>query len=121
MRKYILAATALVAFGTPAFADGPYVGIEGGATFPQSTDLDVVLNNTSATPLTTTTYGSGFDVHYKTGWNVDAIVGYKLGPVRLEAEGGYQRAPIKSVDVSPTLLSDAGTAADSARGWASLT
>jgi opacity protein-like surface antigen len=112
MRKYILAATALVAFGTPAFADGPYVGIEGGATFPQSTDLDVVLNNTSVTPVTTTTFGSGFDVHYKTGWNVDAIAGYKIGPVRLEAEGGYQRAPIKTVDVSPTLLTDAGTAAD---------
>jgi len=42
---------------TPAFAGapGPYVGIEGGVTFPQSTDLDVILNNVSAVPPTTTT------------------------------------------------------------------
>jgi hypothetical protein len=36
MRKYLLTAAAAAAFiATPAFADGPYVGIEGGVLFPQ--------------------------------------------------------------------------------------
>ena len=54
MRKYLMAATVLAAVATPAVAaaDGPYVGVEGGVTFPQSTDLDVILNNTSVTPNT---------------------------------------------------------------------
>ena len=41
-------------YSSPAFAaaNGPYVGIEGGVTFPQSTDLDVILNNTSTSPTT---------------------------------------------------------------------
>jgi len=112
MRKYLLAASILGAIAAPAFAaaNGPYVGIEGGATFPQSTDLDVVLNNTTANPATTTTYGDGYNVDYKTGYNVDAVAGYKLGLFKLEVEGGYQRAPVKGVTVSPTLLTDVSTA-----------
>ena len=56
MRKYLLAATAVAsAIASPGFAaaTGPYVGIEGGVVFPRNTDLDVVLNNTTATPPTT--------------------------------------------------------------------
>src|SRR5438876_12274613 len=58
MRKYLLVTTVVAALATPAFAGapGPYVGIEGGVTFPQSSDLDIILNNTSATPPTTATY-----------------------------------------------------------------
>ena len=112
----------LAALASPAFAagDGPYVGIEGGVTLPQSTDLDVILNNTSVTPVTTTTYSNGYNVDYKTGWNVDAIAGYKLGLFRLEAEGGYQRAKVKNIDVSSTLLGDVGTAAGSTATTADL-
>lgn len=114
MRTHLLAAAAAAVIATPAFAaaNGPYVGIEGGVTLPQNTDLDVILNNTSASPVTTTRYGSGYSVDHKTGWNVDAIAGYKLGLIRLEVEGGYQRAPTKSFSASPTLLSAVGTAAD---------
>ena len=106
MRKILMAATASVAFASPAFAaaDGPYVGIEGGATFPRSTDLDVVLNNT-------TTYDNGYKVDFKTGYDVDAIIGYKLGPIRLEGEAGYKRAKVKSLGVSTPLITDVGTAA----------
>ena len=94
MRKYLLLATATALVASPALAGapGPYVGLEGGVTLPQSSDLDVVLNNTSANPVTTTTYNNGYNVKYKTGWDVDAIAGYKFGLFRLEAEGGYQRA-----------------------------
>jgi opacity protein-like surface antigen len=106
MRKLLMAATASVALATPAFAGapGPYVGIEGGATFPQSSDLDVVLDNT-------TTYDNGYRVKYKTGYDVDAIAGYKLGIVRLEAEGAYKNAKVKSLGVSTPLITDVGTAA----------
>ena len=106
------AATASVAlaptsFAAPALAaaDGPYVGLEGGVTFPRNEDLDVILNNT-------TTYTNGYQVDYKDGYDVDAIAGYKIGPVRLEAEGGYKRAKVKSLGVSTPLITDVGTAAD---------
>jgi opacity protein-like surface antigen len=112
MRNYVVAAAVLAATGSPALAaaNGPYIGVEGGVTIPQSTDLDVILNNTSTTPTTTTSYSNGYNVKYKTGWNVDAIAGYKLGLLRLEAEGGYQRAKVKDLNVSSTLLTDVSTA-----------
>jgi opacity protein-like surface antigen len=122
MRKYLVAATAFAAMGTPALAgaDGPYVGVEGGVTLPRSTDMDVILNNTSVTPNTSTTFPGGFNVKYKTGWDIDAIAGYKLGLLRLEAEGGYQRAPVKSVNVDNTLLGNISTAADATATVADL-
>jgi opacity protein-like surface antigen len=113
MRKYLLAATAIAVLSAPAFAaaNGPYVGIEGGVTLPQSTDLDVILNNTSATPATTTSYSNGYNLDWKNpGWNVDAIAGYKLGLIKLEVEGGYQRAKVKTATASSTLLTDVSTA-----------
>lgn len=112
MRNYLMAATAIALVASPAFAGapGPYVGIEGGVTIPPSTDLDVVLNNTTASPNTSTTYSNGYDVKYKTGWAFDAIAGYKFGLFRLEGEGGYQRASVKNVNVNSTLLGDVGTA-----------
>jgi opacity protein-like surface antigen len=114
MRKYLLAATAGAVLSAPAFAaaNGPYVGIEGGVTVPQSTDLDVILSNTSTTPATTTTYSNGYSFDWKKpGWNVDAVAGYKLGLFKLEVEDGYQRAKVKGTNVSSTLLGDVSTAA----------
>ena len=109
MRKLLLAATVLAAVATPALAaaDGPYVGIEGGATMPNSTDLDIILNHGT----TTTDYSNGYRVKYDTGYDVDAILGYKFGPVRLEGEAGYKRAKVKSLGVSTPLITDVGTAA----------
>ncbi len=109
MRKYLMAATILAPMATPAFAatDGPYVGIEGGATFPQSSDLDVILNHGTIT----TDYNDGYKVKYKTGYDIDAIAGYKLGFIRLEGEAGYKRAKVKSLGVSTPLITDVGTAA----------
>lgn len=112
MRKHLMRAAALGLLGSPAFAaaDGPYVGIEGGLSIPRSSDLDIILNNVSATPATSTTYPGGADIAYKKGWNVDAIAGYKLGLFRLELEGGYQRSTVKSIDPSSSLLGGIGTA-----------
>ena len=112
MRKYVLAATAAAVIATPAFAaaDGPYVGVEGGVTIPNSTNYDVTVTNGT----TTTTYNDGYHVRYKTGYDVDLLAGYKLGLFKLEAEGGYQRAKIKGLDVSNTLLAGVGAAAGTA-------
>src|SRR6476620_7516213 len=113
MRKYLLAATAAVSVASPAFADGPYVGIEGGVTLPRSTDLDIILNNTSVTPNTSVTYSNGERAKFKTGWNADVLAGYKLGLIKLEVQGGYQRANLKSLTASATLLNDVSTATNS--------
>ena len=122
MRKYLLATAAITALATPALAatTGPYVGIEGGVTLPRSSDLDVILNNTTASPATTTTYSNGYDVDYNAGWDVDAIAGYKLGLLRLELEGGYQHAKVKNVNVDPTLLTDVSTASGTTATAANL-
>lgn len=106
MRKHLLAASAVAVLASPAFAaaNGPYVGIEGGVTFPRTTDLDVILNNT-------TTYNNGYEAKFKTGYDVDAIAGYKLGFIRLEGEAGYKNAKVKSLGVSTPLITDVGTAA----------
>jgi OmpA-OmpF porin, OOP family len=108
MRNYLMATAMLTAVAAPAFAatDGPYVGIEGGATIPRSTDLDIILNHGT----TTADYNNGYDVKYKTGYDVDAIAGYKFGPVRIEGEAGYKRAKVKSLAVSAPLITDVGAA-----------
>jgi len=122
MKKLLFATTAMAVAATPAFAaaTGPYVGIEGGVTLPQSSDLDVILNNVSASPTTSTKYSNGYDVDYKAGWDLDAIAGYKLGLFRLELEGGYQRANVKNVTVNPTLLTDVSTASGTTATAANL-
>jgi opacity protein-like surface antigen len=110
MRNYLFLATAAAAMATPAFAaaDGPYVGVEGGVTLPQSSNYDVTLTN--GTTATSTTYDDGYRVKYKTGYDVDLLAGYKLGLLRLEAEGGYQRAKVKGLSVSAPMITDVGTA-----------
>jgi opacity protein-like surface antigen len=112
MRNYlfIATATAAAALATPAFAaaDGPYVGVEGGVSLPQSTDYNVTLTN--GTTATSTTYSDGYHVKRKTGYDVDLLAGYKLGLFRLEGEAGYQRAKVKSLTVSSPILTDVGTA-----------
>ena len=109
MRNYLVLAAAAAAMATPAFAaaDGPYVGVEGGVTLPNSTNYDVTVTNGA----TSTTYDNGYRVKYKKGYDVDLLAGYKLGLLRLEAEGGYQRAKVKSLTASSTLLTDVGTTA----------
>jgi OmpA-OmpF porin, OOP family len=109
MRNFLLATAAAAVLASPAYAaaDGPYVGVEGGITFPRKSDLDVTVNNGA----TTTTYGNGYETRFKNGYDVDLIAGYKLGLIRLEAEGAYKRSKLNSLTVSAPLLTDVGTAA----------
>ena len=119
MRK-ILLATAGLAIASPALAEGPYVGLEGGILFPQhmrgtytSTYSQTAqtpapgtaaaapgtgLVGTLPTALTTmpaVTTG-GASTRFKRGLDIDAIAGYNFGMFRLEGELGYKRSSVKS-------------------------
>ena len=110
MRKYLLTAAAAAAFiATPAFADGPYVGIEGGVLFPNKTtvDADITVGSSNFN------YHPAYRIESDTGFDVDLIGGYDLGMFRLEGELGYKEASIKRVtDVNTTLLADLSDALD---------
>lgn len=85
MRKLaVTLALATTALSTPALADNDawYVGVEGGAMIVEDIDFDI-----GATPNAAT-------ADHKTGWDVDATVGYDFGAFRLEAEVGYRQAGV---------------------------
>ena len=106
MRIYLFAAAAAATLAAPALAaeNGVYIGVEGGALFPQKHKMDVTLNGG-------TQFDNGYRVKDKTGYDVDFIAGYKLGLLRLEAEGSYKRSTLKNVKVSQPLLIEVSTAA----------
>lgn len=123
MRHYFLLAAVLSAAASPAIAqDGvAYVGVEGGVSFPRSTDYDVSATRVQTVPTgngllgqtvttTNTLYRNGFNADYKTGLDVDAIAGYDFGVVRLEGELGYKRTRVRNLAASSFLLTDANTA-----------
>ncbi len=117
MRKtLLLTAVAAASIATPAMArDGSgYVGLEAGVMFPKDNNADVFANfTTTTTPVTPplppgtvvpagpadTTFSNMFGVDYKTGYDVDLIGGYDFGFFRLEAELGYKRAGLDSLEV----------------------
>jgi opacity protein-like surface antigen len=104
MRKYLLTAAAAAAFiATPAFADGPYVGLEGGVLFPNKTTVDADI---SAGTLHGS-YTPAYRVESDTGFDVDVIGGFDMGMFRLEGELGYKEANVKAItEVNPALLAD---------------
>jgi len=87
MRKLaIVMALASTAIATPALArDGAwYIGVEGGAMIVEDLQLDIgALNNAAQV-----------DTDY--GFDVDGIIGYDFGPVRLEAEVAYKQADVEN-------------------------
>ncbi len=108
MRCYILLSAVFSVVAAPAIAQdrGVYAGIEGGVSFPRSTDYDVSAMRVQTVPtgngllgqtVTTTNmrYGNGFNADYKTALDTDAIAGYGFGFLRLEGELGYKRTRVK--------------------------
>ncbi|GGE94960.1 OmpA family protein [Sphingomonas prati] len=83
MRKLaITVALATTALATPAMAkdNAWYVGVEGGAMLVEDSKFDIgTVNN-------------GLSVDHEYGFDVDGIVGYDFGPVRIEGEVGYKKA-----------------------------
>lgn len=104
MRKLLLAAVASAAIASPAVAQnvGPYVGLEGGFLFPNETNVDVEVFDSTGASIGRT--DNAFRIDYKNGYDLDAIVGYDLGMFRLEGELGYKRAGLKDVEVDPALI-----------------
>jgi OmpA-OmpF porin, OOP family len=83
MRKLaVAAALASTAMASPAVARDKawYIGVEGGAMLIEDLNLDIGTLANSA------------KVDHKTGYDVDGIVGYDFGSVRIEAEVGYREA-----------------------------
>ncbi len=114
MKKYLLAAVAVVAFSTPAEArDGSfYVGIEGGVLSGRDNDIDEFVDyTTSQSPATPTAPAGPADVEfddvsnlsYETGYDVAAFGGYDFGFFRLELELGYKRAGFDGTKPDETL------------------
>ena len=115
MNKILLASVAAAAMTTPALAadNSPYIGIEGGVTWPRHQTVFGTLNftnpgtpgpvNVSRTDIAST--------KYKMGYDVDLIGGYDFGMFRLEGELGYKRARMKSQTVNSTFVTAINTGA----------
>ncbi|WP_408591078.1 outer membrane protein, partial [Novosphingobium sp.] len=99
MRKLFLAvALATTALGATAHAEGagPYVTVEGG----------VVLHDKAKVYGPSDTF-ERLD-RFKTGWEAGGALGYDFGGFRLEAEGFYNRAYLKSQDRAPSVIAPFG-------------
>ena len=90
MRYVVLAALAATSLASPAMAVDKswYAGIEGGLLFPKDETISA------------DGFGDIIDVDYKTGVDLDAIVGYDFGLFRLEGELGYKRAKHSGYEVA---------------------
>ena len=110
MKKYLLAAVAVAAIASPAYArDGqPYFGIEGGVMFPKDQDADANVNFLTFQSVPTTPAVAGpadfttedaFGLDYKRGLDVDLIGGYDFGLIRAEIELGYKRAKLNEIEI----------------------
>jgi len=94
MKKGVLVAvvsSVLFLVAAPAFAAGGYLGIEGGAVWPEDVSL------------------SGGNLSFDTGWSLGAVAGYNFGTWRREGEYAY-----RSNDGSATV--SAGTSGVSETG-----
>ncbi len=123
MRYSYFLVAALCAVASPVMAQdsGVYAGVEGGASFPQSTSYDVTATRVQTVPTgrgllgqtvttTNTLYRNGFNSANKTGFDVDAVAGYDFGFVRIEGELGYKRNGVRNLTPSSFLLTDTNTA-----------
>jgi OOP family OmpA-OmpF porin len=101
MRKLaILAALATSALTTPALArDGAwYVGVEGGAMIVEDTNFDIGASNNAVT------------LDSKYGFDVDGIIGYDFGALRVEGEVGYKQADTDEFQTTVALPGGASAA-----------
>jgi hypothetical protein len=113
MRKFaMMAIMASSALASPAMAKDKawYVGIEGGGIIVEKTHINIGAVDNADT------------AKHKNGlFDVDGIVGYDLGMLRLEAEVGYKHTEVKSHTTTTQLnLSPPGTYKSSASGNTSV-
>jgi opacity protein-like surface antigen len=107
MRTLLLATAASLAFATPALArdNSIYFGIEGGVLFPNDTDIDASVDFDDPLVLDIVDQEIA-SIDYKTGYDIDVILGYDFGMFRLEGELGYKRAKNKELEIRQDFLDD---------------
>ncbi|WP_338503720.1 outer membrane beta-barrel protein [Sphingomonas kaistensis] len=121
MRKLFLLATASLAVAAPAVArDGqPYIGLEGGILFPRNQSGDILVDYTTtqspatpAAPVGPADFraGNAIRLDYRRGYDVDALLGYDFGPVRVEGEFGYKRAKLDGFTIDNGFVTSLNTA-----------
>ena len=77
-KKYLVLAGCLtLAFAAPAIADGPYVGVQAGATFLKDSEFS--------------DFSGRLDAEYDPGYTVGGVVGYKMSLFRIEGELSYRQ------------------------------
>ncbi|MDB5717521.1 MAG: OmpA/MotB protein, partial [Sphingomonas bacterium] len=94
MRRLVfLAAVAPLAMASPAMArDGAwYVGGHVGTSIVEDLKYDLTGPRRSA--------NNGIVVDSRYGIDSDGVIGYDFGGFRVEVEGGYKRAEVKSIDL----------------------
>ncbi len=107
MRKFLLlAAVAAAAIASPAAArDGSqYFGIEGGLLIDADLETDLRVDDGTDT----FDYDDAFEVDFKRGLDIDAIVGHDFGIFRLEAELGYKKLRADEVEIGDDFDDDFG-------------
>ncbi|WP_196492252.1 outer membrane protein, partial [Erythrobacter donghaensis] len=97
---------AVAAIATPAYADGPYIGIEGGVSLRDKVTVDARQENATGED----DFTRAATARTKVGIDGDVILGYDFGPFRLEAEGGYKNAKYRSLTVESAGLLPDGSA-----------
>lgn len=83
----LLAGAAAIVIAAPVQAsDGqPYIGIEGGMTFPNDNQIEV------------NAVRDRIFINNENGWEAGAVLGYDFGAFRLEAEGAYKQFDVKTL------------------------
>src|SRR5688500_8174627 len=116
MKFYLLTAVAAVAIAAPAQArDGQaYFGVEGGVLFAPDHDADVFVDYTTiqaplvpaipTAPPGDALFDDGLGLNYKTGMDLDAILGYDFGMFRLEGEFGWKKAKLDELEIDGDLV-----------------
>lgn len=81
---FVLCILAVSVFAVPAFAAGPYLGVEGGVTFLSEASFTVAGINTG-------------DLKFDTGYGLGLVGGYDYGTWRLEGEFAWRKNDNKEV------------------------
>ncbi len=87
MRKYLLATVACLTVASPAVAkdNSGYVGVDIGAVWPNSHDIEGGIDFTNPAVADIPFHNIG-SLNYKAGIDADIIGGYDFGMFRLEGE-----------------------------------
>lgn len=81
----LMGAASIIAVPAQARDGQAYIGIEGGATFPNDNQIDV---NGAQDQIF---------INNDNGWEAGAVLGYDFGAFRLEAEGSYKEFDVKTL------------------------